>query len=198
MTLPIDLDSETIQYEGHWYTRDELAKRIKAMLDAGDFAVGRPSQALEQLTHTLSGLRTMAFRVTPEMADALNQLAARQGRGVGAVIREALAHALGQPKPVEAERAPARPAVGTTGRRQTEPEMPAIQIPPVPLDMRATQQIPVPPQPMGPPPGLKPAHIQSSPTVLVSETVTIEEAAVDLTQEQKEEGESVERRWFGG
>lgn len=198
MTLPIDLDSETIQYEGHWYTRDELAKRIKAMLDAGDFAVGRPSQALEQLTHTLAGLRTMAFRVSPEMADALNQLAARQGRGVGAVIREALAHALGQPRPAEVERAAARPAVGTTGRRQTEPEMPAIQIPSVPPDLRATQQIPVPPQSMGPPPGLKPASLQSSPTVLVSDSVTIEEAAVDLTQEQPEEGESVERRWFGG
>jgi len=35
---PIDLDAEAIQFEGHWYTRDELARKIKSMLDAGDFA----------------------------------------------------------------------------------------------------------------------------------------------------------------
>src|SRR5439155_13189788 len=78
--LPIDLDAEAIQYDGHWYTREDLARRIRQMLDAGDFAVGKPSNALEQLTTVLASLRTLAFRLPPEMADQLNQAAARHGR----------------------------------------------------------------------------------------------------------------------
>src|SRR5256885_79191 len=97
--LPIHLDSEAIQFDGHWYTRDELAKKIRSMLDASDFAVGKPSQALEQLTTTMSSVRTLAFRVTPEMADTLNQLATRHGRSVGAIVRESLALHLGLPPP---------------------------------------------------------------------------------------------------
>lgn len=92
---PIDLDTESIQYDGHWYTRDELARRIKSMLDAGDFAVGKPSQALEQLTVTLSTLRSLSFKITPEMADAVQQAAARQGRTIGGLIREAISDYLG-------------------------------------------------------------------------------------------------------
>src|SRR5262245_59922421 len=88
--LPIDLDAEAIQYDGHWYTREDLARRIKQMLDSGDFAVGKPSQALEQLTQVLASLRTLAFRLPPEMADQLNQAAARHGRTLGSLIRESL------------------------------------------------------------------------------------------------------------
>lgn len=88
--LPIDLDAEAIQFDGHWYTREDLARRIKQMLDSGDFAVGKISQALEQLTTVLSSLRTLAFRLPPEMADQLNQAAARHGRTLGSLIRESL------------------------------------------------------------------------------------------------------------
>src|SRR2546430_10225881 len=87
--LPVDLDSETIQFDGHWYTRDDLARRIKAMLDAGDFQVSRPGQALEQLTGSIANLRAVSVKMTAEMAEAVAQVAARQGRAVGAVIREA-------------------------------------------------------------------------------------------------------------
>src|SRR5438132_12349439 len=95
--LPIDLDTESVQFDGNWYTRDELARRIKAMLDANDYQISRPSQALEQLTATLSSLRTLAFRATPEMADALNTSAARAGKTVGTLIRDAVSEYLGMP-----------------------------------------------------------------------------------------------------
>src|SRR6185436_15953792 len=88
--LPIDLDAEAIQYDGRWYTREELARRIRQMLDSGDFAVSRPSQALEQLTAVLTSVRTLAFRLSPEMADQLNQIAVRHGRTLGSLIRESL------------------------------------------------------------------------------------------------------------
>ena len=95
--MPIDLDAEAIYFEGHWYTRDDLARRIKAMLDAGDFAVTRPSAALEQLTSVISSVRTLAFRATPDLVEAVNAGAARAGKSVGGFIRDALSAALGMP-----------------------------------------------------------------------------------------------------
>lgn len=91
---PIDVDAEAIFLDGSWYTREDLSRRIKAMLDQGDFNVARPSAALEQLTQTLSTVRTLVFRCTPDLAEGLNQLAARTGHSVGAVIREAVAQML--------------------------------------------------------------------------------------------------------
>jgi hypothetical protein len=138
--LPIDLDAEAIQFDGHWYTREDLARRIKQMLDSGDFAVGKISQALEQLTTVLSSLRTLAFRLPPDMADQLNQVAARHGRTLGSLIRESLTVHLnlkgvnlmegsvaaatsppppGPPNMTERDRPP-------LGRKATDPEMPAV------------------------------------------------------------------------
>jgi len=142
--LPIDLDAEAIQYDGHWYTREDLARRIKQMLDSGDFAVGKISQALEQLTTVLSSLRTLAFRLPPDMADQLNQAAARHGRTLGSLIRESLTVHLNlkgvnlmegavsaltspmtpppaPPNMTERERPPP-----LLGRKATDPEMPVV------------------------------------------------------------------------
>ncbi|MEW5738332.1 MAG: ribbon-helix-helix domain-containing protein [Myxococcota bacterium] len=94
--LPIDVDAEAIFLDGGWYTREDLSRRIKAMLDSGDFNVAKPSAALEQLTQTLSSVRTLVFRCTPDLADGLNQLAARTGHSVGGVIRDAVTKYLSQ------------------------------------------------------------------------------------------------------
>lgn len=94
-SLPVDIDAETVQLDGQWLTRDALAQRIRAMLDSGDFQVARPSQALEHLNHTLSSVRTLGFRATPELVDALNAATARTGKGMGTLIREALQTSFG-------------------------------------------------------------------------------------------------------
>lgn len=88
--FPIDVDAEAIFLDGGWYTREDLSRRVRAMLDAGDFNVARPSMALQVLTQTMQGVRTMAFRAPPELADALTELATRLGQSVGGVIREAV------------------------------------------------------------------------------------------------------------
>lgn len=88
--FPIDVDAEAIFLDGAWYTREDLSRRIRAMLDSGDFNVARPSMALQELTQMMVGIRTMAFRATPELADALTALATRLGQSVGGVIREAV------------------------------------------------------------------------------------------------------------
>ncbi len=94
--LPIDVDAEAIFLDGTWYTREDLARKIKAMIDAGDFNVARPSAALEALSSTLQQVRTLSFRVTPDLADALNQLATRTGNSVGQLVREAVMQLLTQ------------------------------------------------------------------------------------------------------
>lgn len=94
--LPIDVDAEAIFLDGTWYTREDLARKIKSMIDAGDFNVARPSAALEALSSTLQQVRTLSFRVTPDLADALNQLATRTGNSVGQLVREAVMQLLTQ------------------------------------------------------------------------------------------------------
>lgn len=188
----IDLDTESIQYDGHWYTREELARKIKAMLDAGDFAVGKPSQALEQLTVTLSSLRTVAVKLTPEMADAVNQAAARQGRSVGGILREAIADYLGFA--AMPAREPPAAARGTStaerhGRKQTDPEIPAIPHP-VPADLKTTQQMGVPSSVIAGPGALRAAQ---PPPPLPVASVEVESAGPD----EEASKESVERGWFG-
>jgi hypothetical protein len=88
--FPIDVDAEAIFLDGSWYTREDLSRRIRAMLDSGDFNVARPSMALQELTQMMTGVRTLAFRAPPELADALTQLAQRMQQSLGAVIREAV------------------------------------------------------------------------------------------------------------
>lgn len=172
--LPIDLDLESVQYDGVWYTRDELAKKIKSQLEAGDYQISRPSQALELLTSQLQSAKTLSFKVPLELADALNAAAAKQGRSAAAILRDAVSQALSVREPV--------------GRRTTEPEMPAI--PPPPL---------APPglNPVHPPVLAGPGALKSA--AIIDSNVTADEAAkaVDLKPKKKEE-EAVERRWFGG
>lgn len=100
--FPIDVDAEAIFLDGGWYTREDLSRRIRAMLDSGDFNVARPSMALQELTQLMLGVRTMAFRAPPELADALTELATRLGQSVGGVIREAVTQYLTNSEPAQA------------------------------------------------------------------------------------------------
>lgn len=192
--LPIDLDTESIQYEGQWYTRDELARRIKGMLDSGDFAVGKPSQALEQLTVTLASLRTITFKATPDLAEAINQAASRQGRGVGGLIREAISEYVGFASLPAREGAPPHSGTGDRpGKRPTEPELPAVVSAPAPAVIAG--------------PGALKAAQAPAPSVvidrnaIITEEATAEEAASAVSlnpkKKKKEEEENVERGWFG-
>lgn len=74
--LPIDVDAEAIFLDGAWYTREDLARKIKSMIDAGDFNVARPSAALEALSATLQQVRTLSFRVTPDLAESSRRIPA--------------------------------------------------------------------------------------------------------------------------
>ena len=64
----IDLDSESVWLDGAWYTRQDLARRIKEMIETGDFRVSRPSQALERLEAALAQARVMNVRMPADLA----------------------------------------------------------------------------------------------------------------------------------
>ena len=88
----IDLDSESVWLDGAWYARDDLARRIKEMIEAGDFRVARPSQALERLEASLGQAQVLSVRMPADLAEAASSTAARLGRPVGHLIREAIAY----------------------------------------------------------------------------------------------------------
>jgi hypothetical protein len=90
----IDLDSESVWLDGAWYTRQELARRIKEMIETGDFRVSRPSQALERLEAALAQARVVSVRMPDDLAEAVSAAAGRLGRPVGHLVREAVAYYL--------------------------------------------------------------------------------------------------------
>jgi predicted DNA-binding protein len=90
----IDLDSESVWLDGTWYTRQDLARRIKEMIETGDFRVSRPSQALERLEASLAQARVVTVRMPADLADTVNATATRLGRPVGHLVREAVAYYL--------------------------------------------------------------------------------------------------------
>ncbi len=90
----IDLDSESVWLDGAWYTRQELARRIKEMIETGDFRVSRPSQALERLEAALAQARAVTVRMPVDLTQAVEAAAGRLGRPVGHLVREAVAYYL--------------------------------------------------------------------------------------------------------
>ena len=129
--FPIDVDAEAIFLDGGWYTREDLSRRIRAMLDSGDFNVARPSMALQELTQMMQGVRTMAFRAPPELADALTQLATRLGQSVGGVIREAVTQYItdSNSEPAAAQQQQPVPVQLTQPQRSEETVRAAMPVP---------------------------------------------------------------------
>jgi hypothetical protein len=125
----VDLDSEQVLFDGTWYSKDDLAHRIKAMVDGGDYRVSRPSAALEALQNALLGLRSLTLRLPAEQAEALAVEAARQGVPVGAYARELLVRSL-----------PAPPSAFSAGPAATPAPIPLTA--PVPLAL--TSEVPSP------------------------------------------------------
>ncbi len=93
----VDLDGEQVLFDGAWYSKEDLAQKIRGMVDGGDYRISRPSAALEALQNALSGLRSLTLRLPAEHAEALATEAARQGMPVGAFTRELLMRSLSLP-----------------------------------------------------------------------------------------------------
>lgn len=109
----VDYDAEAVWLDDAWYGREDLARRIKQMIESGDYRIARPSSALEKLEGALAVARVLAVRVPPELADAAEQLAARAGRPASAILRDALVFYVGAQGGIDGVRAgDATPAGG--------------------------------------------------------------------------------------
>jgi len=90
----VDLDGEQVLFDGTWYSKEDLAQKIRGMVDGGDYRISRPSAALEALQSALLGLRSLTLRLPHDQAEALANEAARQGMPAGAFARELLLRGL--------------------------------------------------------------------------------------------------------
>jgi predicted DNA-binding protein len=116
----IDLDSGAVWLDDAWYTREELARRIKEMIEAGDFRVSRPSQALERLEAALAQSRVLAVRMPAALAGAVDATAARLERPTGHLVREAIAYYLAAAEAYAAQAEAATAAEGGVSREIAE------------------------------------------------------------------------------
>ncbi len=107
----IDLDSESVWLDGAWYTREDLARRIKEMIEARDFRVSRPSQALERLEAALAHSHVVMVRMPSDLAEAISGTATRLGRPVGHLVREAVAYYLAAAAAYGAAQGAAQPGI---------------------------------------------------------------------------------------
>lgn len=89
-SFPIDYDAEAIYLDGLWLCRDDLAERIRNHLDKGEYRISRLSAALEQLEVELAQAKVLAVRVSPALAEALEEEASRRGSSTSSLLREAI------------------------------------------------------------------------------------------------------------
>lgn len=94
--VKIDLDAEAIWLDHRWQKKDELVTQIRQKLEAGDYAITAMSQALEQLTQSMTQARVLAFRLPAAQADLLAQSAHQSGISVGQLLRQAVEGYLGK------------------------------------------------------------------------------------------------------
>ncbi len=114
----IDLDAEAIWFDGAWCTREDLARRIKELVEAGDYRVSRPSEALERLEAALARTHVLSTRVPAELAAALSVAARQAGRPVGHLAREAMAYYLAAAAHAAAHNPPPSPPADGAGGAQ--------------------------------------------------------------------------------
>ena len=93
--LDIDLETERVNFDGAWLSKDDLALRIQQMLGAGDFRISRVSEALEQLGQALTGARTLSFKLTSEQYAKLESAGGKVGKTAPAFARDLLVQVLG-------------------------------------------------------------------------------------------------------
>jgi hypothetical protein len=106
----VDLDRETIEFEGKGMGRDDLARAIRQLLDSGNYAIGRHSAALEVLNKALADARSVTFRLPPDLDESLKKAAARVGRSPGALLCDAATQYLSASAPAIAAVAALRSA----------------------------------------------------------------------------------------
>jgi hypothetical protein len=86
----IDIDREKVRYENEWLGRQELADKIKRMIDSQDYRVAGVGQALEALQTSLAQARSFTVKLSSEDAGSLERMAAASGLSPAVMLRQAI------------------------------------------------------------------------------------------------------------
>ncbi|HUB07331.1 MAG TPA: hypothetical protein VMB50_10025 [Myxococcales bacterium] len=128
-SFTIDLDSERVAMDGAWYSKEDLARKIKEMVDGGDFRVARPSAALEALEQAIASLATLTVRLPAPTFAALSGAANRSGRSLEALARDLLERSIAAPQ---------------TSGQVSSPPMQLQQTQAAPMQLQQPQAAPMP------------------------------------------------------
>lgn len=97
----VDIDAQKVNFEGEWLTKDELAEKIRKMIDSQDFRIGTAGNALEFLQKTMANIQELSVKIGPADADSLEKYAKRAGLETGIFIRQAILAYLSAQPPLE-------------------------------------------------------------------------------------------------
>jgi ribbon-helix-helix CopG family protein len=97
----VDIEQEKVQYEGEWVGREELADKIKKMIDSQDFKIGVVGSALEYLQQAIANAKEFSVKLPEYNAKILQKHAERAGLAVTAFIRQAIQAYLAAQPPLE-------------------------------------------------------------------------------------------------
>jgi hypothetical protein len=53
----VDIDAQKVNFGGEWLAKDELAEKIRKMIESQDFKIGAAGNALEFLQKTMTSIR---------------------------------------------------------------------------------------------------------------------------------------------
>lgn len=112
----VDLDQETIRFEDEWLGRQQLADKIKSMIDSQNYSISTAGQALEYLERTLSDVRTFKVKLSAADATRVERHAQRSNIALAAFVRQAVqAYLAAQPPMAEGDESAAPGPVPISG-----------------------------------------------------------------------------------
>jgi hypothetical protein len=94
----VDIDAQKVNFGGEWLAKDELAEKIRKMIESQDFKIGAAGNALEFLQKTMTNIQEFSVKIGSSDAVCLEKHAQRAGLETGVFIRQAiLAYLAAQP-----------------------------------------------------------------------------------------------------
>ncbi|MBW1811777.1 MAG: hypothetical protein JRJ87_26550 [Deltaproteobacteria bacterium] len=97
----VDIEQEKVQYEGEWIGRQELADKIKKMIDSQDFKIGVVGNALEYLQQAIANAKEFYVKLSQYHAEILEKHAERAGLAVTSFISQAIQAYIAAQPPLE-------------------------------------------------------------------------------------------------
>jgi hypothetical protein len=154
----VDLETERIQVDGSWMSREDLSARLQQMLASGDFKISKLSEALEHLAQASGNARTLSFKLSAEQYARLEAAGQKLGKPAQVFGRDLLLQVLSGtasatapvtitslPPAAPVISAPAMATASTTAAGTTEDAVPLLTITPKKKDPLSGSSQAVPP-----------------------------------------------------